>query len=359
LIQNNCGQIIDVSGKCRGFNFKVKDDIVSMFFDKSLYQPCNILLGSIYEVKKDKIDTLSSFFNLFDISIENSFLFSKIVIDGKPNPVYFKIKTTNDINLTSFNFYNKLSRYITQYFIWLYSRFLQEFTELQKLDSYKDYDAILATIDINLHKNDFIKQYIVIIPSFNYDIIPNKFSIEDSGIMSGSKLVVKSRETLRKLFYVLKMYIERHFTTFLSFHNKKTLDNYFVDIIDFDEKPSQFICKGYNYTLQWIQDFFDNSIISANFVFNTLKNDKTFFYYQNDNYFNGKNYTVYKCFSLNDALTTSLNAKNVFIDVEIDYILSTFKNNILISTYYVDHKNPNTHGIHIAFQDAMFFSFLT
>ena len=361
LIENNQSQIIDVSGKCRGFNFQFSDSLVTMFFSANIYQPLNIESGNIYEVEYNKIKNLVTEFNLLDILIEDSCLYSKIVIDGRVISIYFKIKGNEEINLSSFNLYNKLSRYITQYFIWLYSKFLHESTDLGSiyLDPYKNLDSILNTIDIDTNKNKFIERYIQIIPSFDYNTIPNKFSLEDCGIIYNSKLVIKSQLTLRKLFYVLKMYIQRHFITFLSFHQKKTIDNYYIDVIDFDQKPFQFICKGYNYTLQWIRDFFDNSLFSANFVFNTLRTDKTCFFYQNNSYFNGKNFTVYKSFSLNDAITISLNAKNVYISGEIDYLLSTFKNNVLISTYYVDHKKPNTHQIHIVFQDSMFFSFLT
>jgi len=362
LLENSKSQIIDVSGKCRGFNFDFEESFVSMFFAESIYQPVNVPIGNIYEIAHEKIETIVSTFHLIDFSIKDSFLFAKIVIDGRSISVYFKIKAkTNEIDLSSFNLYNKLSRYISQYFIWLYSKFLHEFTNLKDiyLDPYKNYDEIIDTINIDSNKQKFIQYYIQIIPLFPYKSIPNKFSLENSGIISNSKLVIKSEETLQKLFYVLKMYIQRHLITFLSFFQKKTIDNYYIDIIDFDQKPSQFICKGYNYTLQWIQDFFDTSLFSSNFVFNTLRNDKTWFYYQNKNYFNGKNFTVYKSLSLKDALSISLNAKNVFIDYDIDFILSTFKNNVLLKTYYVNHNKPNNYDIHIVVQDSIFFSFLT
>jgi hypothetical protein len=354
-------QIIDASGKCRGINVDFNDTMATLFFQENVFQPIDAPIGDIFEIEEEKIDLLKTTFALSNVVVKEGFLNANIIIDGRKILVFFKIKSGNQISLSSFNLYNKLSRYISQYFIWYYSTFLHQYTDIKNIyhEPFKNLDIILSMIDINVHKDNFIKQCISIVPTHQYTLIPNKFSLENSGIIINNKLVIKSNDTLRKLFYVLKMFIQRHLISFLSFFQKKTIDNYYIDVIDFDQKPLQIICKGYDYTLQWIQDFFDNTLFSANFVFNILRDDKTCFLYQNLAYFNGKMFTVYRSSSLNNAISISLNAKNIFNDEPLDYILSTFKNNKLLSSYYVNHDQPNSYNIHIVTQNSLFFSFLT
>ena len=91
--------------------------------------------------------------------------------------------------LNSYNIYKKLSRYITSYLFWLYSKYLKEKNEKISLDT----------------MYTFRKKYITIIPDFRYGYVGKNFDMR-SGVMKDNKLVLKSEESLKRLMYTLRVF---------------------------------------------------------------------------------------------------------------------------------------------------------
>ena len=136
-------------------------------------------------------------------------------------------------DMKNYNKYKKLARYITEYMFWLYSKFI---------DSSQG-----SSIE------DFVKKYIVVIPSFEYGQVNKNFSM-DSGVMKNSKLVVKSEETLKRLIYVLRLKVTRDEKLLLLYKNREFIEKFYEDVTDFDQSQSQVILEGDESVEKWIKE---------------------------------------------------------------------------------------------------------
>ncbi len=155
-------------------------------------------------------------------------------IEGMNTLEYGMRYPENEIsNMKNYNMYKKLSRYIVEYTFWLYSNFI---------DASPD-----SSVD------DFVKQRITIVPTFEYQQINKYFSME-SGVMRNSKLVIKSEETLKRLVYVLRLKITREQKNILGYKDKKVIENFYSDVTDFDQFPFQVILEGDESVDKWIKE---------------------------------------------------------------------------------------------------------
>jgi hypothetical protein len=153
-----------------------------------------------------------------------------IPIVEKSNEYPVKYNST----LTEYNTYKKLSRYITAYVFWLYSKYLYE----NKLE------ISIKTID------QFQNSNITINPNFVYGPVGKKFSMT-SGVMKQNKLVLKSEEALKRLMYVLRINC-RDINKILNYHTRTVIENYYLDITDFDQYQFQVILQGEDSVEKWI-----------------------------------------------------------------------------------------------------------
>lgn len=140
--------------------------------------------------------------------------------------------------IENYNKYKKLARYITEYMYWLFSLYLYE-------DETRDMS--LETIE------SFVKDKIKLVPDFEYGYVGKLFSI-NSGVMDDGKLVIKSEEALKRLVYTLRVYIRRFSQKIRKYHTRKVIENYYVDIIDFDYHQFQVILHGEDSVEKWIQE---------------------------------------------------------------------------------------------------------
>jgi len=131
-----------------------------------------------------------------------------------------------------------LARYITEYIFWLFSKYLQEDTSR---------DTSLNTI------NDFFREKVKIVENFEYGQVDKIFSM-NSGVMDRKKLVVKSEETLKRLVYVLRVSLLRFHKKIIEYHTRTVIENYYVDITDFDRHNFQVILQGENSVDKWIKE---------------------------------------------------------------------------------------------------------
>ena len=142
---------------------------------------------------------------------------------------------SNTSILDQYNKYKKLARYITEYLLWLYSKFLNETGKSISLETMLE----------------FQQQYIEINSDWNYDGFVGKlFDMDNRVLMNNKKLVVKSEETLKRLMYVLRINIAK----IPNYYKKIMIENYYKDIIDFDEYQFQIILQGENSVQKWISE---------------------------------------------------------------------------------------------------------
>jgi hypothetical protein len=140
--------------------------------------------------------------------------------------------------VSTYNMYKKLARYIIEYVYWLFSGYI--------------HSRSITTIT-NEHIQNFFKEQVVIDPNFEYTHVGKIFSL-DSGVMRNGKLVVKSEETLKRLVYVLRVYINTQRQKLMNYHTRKVIEHYYVDITDFDHHQFQVILQGNNSVSKWIDE---------------------------------------------------------------------------------------------------------
>jgi hypothetical protein len=141
--------------------------------------------------------------------------------------------------LDQFNYNKKLARYLTEYAIWLYSRYLtkENVTELT--------NKVLAK---------FGDKHTVIIPGYEYPkSIPKNFTT-DSGLLSNKKLVLTSPEMQKRIFYVLKLVSLQNPEKIKKYHEHSSIVEYYVDISDFDKRTGEIILQGEDAVEKWIQE---------------------------------------------------------------------------------------------------------
>lgn len=144
------------------------------------------------------------------------------------------IQTSDSSSLSNYNEYKKLSRYVVEYMLWLFSKYLQENSKTPSPE----------TID------SFVKNKLKIVPDFKYGKVKTIFS-ETSGVMKEGKLIVKSEETLKRLIYTLRLSLRRFREKIDKYHESKTIQNFYVDVTDFDQYPRQVILYGEDSINKW------------------------------------------------------------------------------------------------------------
>jgi hypothetical protein len=177
--------------------------------------------------------------------------------------------------LEKHNKYKQLSRCIIEYMFWLFSKYLKENPTLLLSD--------LETI------NQFAAEKIEIIEKFKYKKVSNIFN-EKSSVMHNNKLVVKSEETLKRLLYTLRLSLRSFGKKIEQYHEKKIIENFYIDITDFDQHPQQVVLNGEDSVEKWNLEKKNKHVINNSvqqeltlpyFFQNQLVDNNTFFLAQN------------------------------------------------------------------------------
>ena len=251
-------QIIDFYGKTRMLNLNYKNNIISIF--TTPIQPfmaplTEYDLGNFY---KSKITLVRDLIKYLDINIINQITEGKILkeIYCKLGDIYINIPVTdtnvienipilnkptilnfeNKSYIVEYNKYKKLSRYIFEYLLWLYSKYMNK--------------KNLKVNDFDKNIDKFIDLFISIDPNFEYSYVSKFFSMK-SGVMNNNKLVVKSEETLKRLLYVLRLLNMRNEKKVSEYYTKTMIQYYYVDILDFDYYSTQIILHGKDSISKW------------------------------------------------------------------------------------------------------------
>ena len=288
-------QGIDAYGKCRMLKFNFNGDIGTL-----LTQP--IQPFPIVEEKSWIATTISSEIAIDFASENNMILTGQRVLNGVLKELYFdfgNIKVsipvidsepfedlrnidqvqnypTKSVSvLEKHNKYKQLTRCIIEYMFWLFSKYLQE--DPRRIAS--DPDTI----------NDFAQEKIKIIKKFKYKKVSNIFN-EQSAVMDDNKLVVKSEETLKRLLYTLRLSLRAFGKKIEKYHEKKIIENFYIDVTDFDQHSQQVILNGTDSVEKWNLEKKNNTRINNSvqeelklpyFFQNPLVDNNTFFLAQN------------------------------------------------------------------------------
>jgi len=146
----------------------------------------------------------------------------------------------NNKYLAKFNEYKRISRYIIEYSIYLFSLYLDTLEDKKSL--FVNNKLLTKTL-IN-----FSKEKIEINNSVEYKIVPRLFSL-DRGLLSGGKLILHSEDTIKRVLYSLKLHIKNYPEETKKYYTRKYIKNYYEDVSDFTKYPDQVILSG-EYSLQ-------------------------------------------------------------------------------------------------------------
>jgi hypothetical protein len=210
---------------------KIKKELAYEFFRDYLMIP--ISKQTIYHSQLKELHGIVGNVNI-RIPIEDS-----KPMEGIPHTSEFISYSDSSISvLANHNHYKKIARYIVEYMFWLFSMYIKRTDK--SIDSE---DSIV----------DFVDEKIQIDPNFEYGYVSNIFH-DNSGVMKEGKLVVKSRETLKRLIYTLRLHIRRFREKIENYYDKKMIEKYYQDITDFDHYSFQVLLQGDESISNWIQE---------------------------------------------------------------------------------------------------------
>lgn len=235
-----------------------------------------------------------------------------------PNLVFSKFGINypedNRSNLNNYNKYKKIARYMTSYIFWLYSKYLNEENETISLDS------ILS----------FREKYIVIDKNFEYiGNIAKRFDMSNP-LFIKNKLIVKSEETLKRLLYALRIF-SRQREKLLNYYKLENIENYYLDVTDFDQYHYQVIIQGEESLKNWIKDQTINynlyDTIQINklqpyFFRNKLVNNEEIYLAQNSNTLE-QSLKIHKIWKKKGY---NLGQEECDIEITTKYVLFSYKN---------------------------------
>ena len=195
---------------------------------------------------------------------------------NSPHSLHFPTSTTSLI--TDYNFYKKLSRYITEYLFWLYSKYTG--------------DSV----------SEFFNEKIIVIPDYAYGIVSKTFD-QNSPILRDGKLVVTSDEMRKRLYFVLSLALTRKPLEIAEYRNKTYLSNFYVDVTDFTEYSSQVVLEGDFSVQKWISEY-----TSPYRLFNSINVGSMLpYFFSSPQIDDGGVCIVQNAGSLEEALSVSLN----------------------------------------------------
>ena len=262
---NILSQMIDSYGKTRVINISYKDKNISIL--TSPLEPFNVPISN--DITKIELKYALKFFK--DMGV---ILSSQLVVNGNTKEIQGKYGSVsmsipvvysgvisdlpfsqtkvsiadigNSSVLEEYNKNKKLAKYISEYFLWIYSLYLNENSFEPNEDNIQN----------------FTEQKTIMLENFNYSISSKKFSLDEQGVFQNNKMVVVSEEMLKRLIYVLKLSILRYTDKVKNYYKKFFFENYYEDISDFIQYPFQNIIKGkdnFEYLVNDMKDRYDIS----------------------------------------------------------------------------------------------------
>ena len=260
-------QVFDYNGKVRMLL------IGGVWVDTSPIPPMKLKTIEIAQVSRKSIgwEQASAFLRGFS---KEEIFFNKLFVYTSNSFFDIKILTNTDINyLSTFVNNNKLARYLTNWFYFLFSVYLHDYN---LTDIYVLKDNVIQ---------DFIKKNIVIDTAFIYDPSKVKESFLPAvatGILRDNRLVINNQSLLDNLVFQLFLQFNRNKQRIINLQNNILLQSYFVNIFDFDFYPKETLIK----TDKSIKTYLSQE---KHILFDTPS--------ENENYFFANNQLINKAYS--------------------------------------------------------------
>lgn len=246
------GQYIDSYGKVRCINFIYKENIPINLCTTPL-QPFVLPELPIFKLTRVDIKIAIEFSVLIDMKIlghtqtdligkiGNTIVFIPIIlgltqIDDIPfynnYPIIYPSKVSS--TLLEYNHNKKLARYFTEYLLWIYSDYIYQLKGEKASEFIEDINII----------GQFAKEKFVIKQNYVYGDIDKIFSMNSPFLSDDRKLIVLNTDMLKRVIYTLRLYIRRNKNKILNYRTKVNIENYYLDVSDFDIYHSQILLQN-------------------------------------------------------------------------------------------------------------------
>ena len=270
-------QSIDWYGKSRMVICRFNQSTFSIFTEP--IEPLNVTINNEWSVKTLSLKTFKKLQQSLDIQVLSQHNQDKITqvscklgnvmitlhisgneklldVDEKTQDTMYPVSDSS--YLSEFKKSKKIANCIVNYTYWLFSLYLRN----------KDNVISPETISIFIDKTFHVDS------NFIYGEIANNFSVDNPSLFVDNRLVVDSKETLKRLVYMLQIKIKRDKDGLLNFHKKNTIPNYFSDVSDFKQYPDQIILYGEDVISNLLLDMkTDNKLVDQ-----VLMTEKPYFF---------------------------------------------------------------------------------
>jgi hypothetical protein len=154
-------------------------------------------------------------------------------IDIKKHGVSFSENKNSDLFLYNKN--KKLARYIVNYTLWIYSKYLKS-NNIIKINNE----------NLSVFSNNFFK----VVMYHEYKQVPKTFS-NNSSILDNGKIIVRNTETIKRLLYVIRLNAMNNHDNVIQYHSRKVIKDYYVDVTDFKYHENQIVLFGDQSIEKW------------------------------------------------------------------------------------------------------------
>ena len=232
-------QVIDSFGKTRQLNIRFDNNIISIL--TTPIQPLKIKETIDTKIHRTTIDIAMKLIKELDIqsgpSINNTI---KGLLGNVQISIYLvsEIEEDKESLLQIYNRHKKLARYLVEYTLYTYSNYINT-NSLQ--DVIEEDDTVAK----------FAKEYFIVDETYIYKPIEKTFK-KDNSLMIKGKIIVHNEETIKRLVYCLRINIKRDKNKILKFFTLSGIENFYVDITDFDQYDNQVILSGEDSVENWI-----------------------------------------------------------------------------------------------------------
>ena len=199
-----------------------------------------------------------------------------------------KDKIMNEVDL--FNSNKKIARYLNEYVLYLFSKYIND----KKLKEVSDNDII-----------DFSEKNISIYEDFDYMNELKEFSISFESNRNlfdeNNKIKISSEELRNRLLFSVKLKYIRDREKLFNYYKKEHLDNYYMDVSDFDNIPTQIVLYKEQSIINYIND---KKNINKSILVDKINSEKQTPYFFKNSILGNDIYLAQRVKNLNDAIYT-------------------------------------------------------
>lgn len=275
-------QIIDIYGKCRVINASTSNsnNFITMISDPippfAAISATVVYRASLVNIKIFA-DTIRAVFVRQRVNKENKVREVNAIL-GNINVTFLSNDTARlhnvpivyddeeyknifgkpDNIISRFTMNKRLAKIIFQYMLYIFSIYLngehQPLTEIELVD--------------------FVNKRIVIIPGYNFEKesdkqggLSPKFNLNSAFVQNrntGPKLITTSKEMVRRLMYMLRLYQSNNFEKLVKYKDRINIDDFFEDVFDFEKKSFELLLDGSNSIKGLIESYHTKNTITKN-----------------------------------------------------------------------------------------------